>query len=91
MLNFNIIVETKGSFYGINDCEKNTVFVKRIGTKNQFGISSKLEPSIIGSSWEIGECGQLVVRDENGKIMLDTQKVVKTFREGENGTNGKSD
>ncbi|MFA5729969.1 MAG: hypothetical protein WC938_01965 [Candidatus Paceibacterota bacterium] len=74
-MNFNKIVETKNSFYGISD-SGDMVVAQRIETKNSFGISNH-EPLYIGVSWKTGDSDQLIILDEKNCPVLKTTKIVE--------------
>lgn len=82
-MNFNKIIETENTFYGINDSEEARVIAQRIATRNLFGVSLNNEPLCIGILWKKGENGQLIVLDEKGLIVLETTKIVKIFESKE--------
>jgi hypothetical protein len=80
-LNFNKIIETENTFYGINDSEGGRVVAQRIATRNLFGISLNHEPLYIGVLWKKNQEGQLVVLDEKNTSALKTTKIIKIFEE----------
>ena len=73
-MNFNKIIETENSFYGISD-SGDMVVAQRIETKNQFGISNH-EPLYIGVSWKTGDGDRLIILDEKNRPVLKTTKII---------------
>lgn len=78
-LNFNKIIETENTFYGINDSEEGRVVAQRIATRNLFGVSLNYEPLYIGVLWKKNQEGQLVVLDEKNTPILETTKIINIF------------
>lgn len=78
-MNFDIIILTQNSFYGISDSEEGRVVAQRIATRNLFGVSLNHEPLYIGVLWKKNQEGQLVVLDEKNTSILKTTKIIKIF------------
>ena len=78
-MNFNKIIETENTFYGINDSVDGKVTVQRIATRNLFGVLLNHEPLYIGIRWHKNEDGQLVVFDEKNFSVLITTRIINIF------------
>lgn len=78
-MDFNKIVETEKTIYGINDSIDGKVVVQKIAARNQFGVCLMSEPLYIGIAWKKGDDNQLIVLDENGLIVLKTTRIVNIF------------
>ncbi len=68
-------VSTERSVYRLEESPEG-VFAKRTHSR-AFPVSEKAEPSYIGVSWRKGDNGELVIIDEQGRVVLKTTKIVK--------------
>jgi len=82
-LNFNKIIETENTLYGVNDSVAGKISAQRIAARNRFGVCLMNEPLYIGIIWKVGDEGQMVVIDENGLCVLKTTKIVNIFAKEE--------